>query len=183
MNINPMSWDAPKIIIFAALFCIVFPRAAATYAIGRGVIAGMARTRFATKMQGPAYQRATELVARYGAPIVAVSFLTVGFQSLALLAAGGLRMPLRRFAPGLIVGSMLWALLYGTVGFVGFELWLMAYRFSPWLAVGGTVLVVLALVSFIVYRHRRGRQELAVELVDEPEQPVAADAPGHPAER
>lgn len=182
MNFNPMSWDAPKIIIFAALFCIVLPRAAATYAIGRGLIAGVSRTRFAKKMQGPAYQRATEIVARYGAPVVALSFLTVGFQTLALLAAGGLRMPLRRFIPGLIVGSMLWALLYGTVGFVGFELWVMLYEFSPLLAIGGTVLAIVALVGFILHRRIR-KKEATAEVAEPAEQPTAPDAANHSAER
>lgn len=154
MNLNPMTWDAPKWIVFVALFCIVSPRATATYAIGRGLVAGAARTRFAARMQGPGYQRATQLVARYGAPVVSLSFLTVGLQSAVLLAAGGLKMPWRRFIPGLIVGSMLWALLYGTVGFVGFELWTALYRFSPTLAVGGTVLVVAGLIGFIMWRRR-----------------------------
>lgn len=158
MNFNPMAWDAPRIIIYAALFCIVFPRASATYAIGRGLIAGVARTRFSSKTQSPGYQRATELVARYGAPVVAVSFLTVGFQTLALLAAGGLKMPLKRFIPGLVVGSALWALLYGTVGFVGFELWMVAYEFSPPLAIGGTIAAVVAVVGLILSRRIRAKE-------------------------
>lgn len=159
---NPLAWDAPRIVIYAGLFCIVFMRASATYAIGRGLIAGMAHTRFASKMQGPRYQRATQLVGRYGAPVVAICFLTVGFQTLVLLAAGGLRMALSRFIPALVVGSILWALLYGTVGFVGFELWLALYHFSPLLAIGGTAAVVVAVVGLVLWRRIR-RQEQAVD--------------------
>ena len=113
----------------------------------------MSRTRFSTRIQSPRYEQATELVARYGAPVVAVCFLTVGFQSLVLLAAGGLRMPLRRFIPALLAGSILWALLYGTVGFVGFELWLALYDFSPLLTLGGTAAALITIVM-VVFRRR-----------------------------
>lgn len=150
---NPQTWDAPKLVIYAALFCLVFLRAGATYAAGRGLIAGMSRTRFATRIQSHRYRQATELVARYGAPVVAVCFLTVGFQSLVLLAAGGLRMPLRRFIPALVAGSTLWALLYGTVGFVGFQLWLALYDFSPPLTISGTAAVLITVVVLVL----RGR--------------------------
>lgn len=155
---NPFAWDAPRIVIIAALFCIVFARASATYAIGRGLIAGVSRSKFADRMQGDRFRRASDLVARYGAPIVALCFLTVGFQTLVLLAAGTMKMPLRRFIPGLIVGSIFWALLYGTVGFVGFELWLLAYNFSPLLAIGGSVVLVAGLVSFILWRRIRAHE-------------------------
>lgn len=153
---NPLEWDAPKLVVYAALFCIVFVRAGATYAIGRGLIAGVSNLRFAKRMQGSRYRRATELVALYGAPLVALCFLTVGFQSLVLLAAGGLRMPLRRFVPALVVGAAMWAGLYGTVGFVGVDLWLAVYRLSPALAIGGTAALVAAVVCFM--HRRRGRR-------------------------
>ena len=166
---NPLAWDAPKLVVYAALFCIVFIRAGATYAAGRGLIASMSRTRFATRIQSPRYQQATELVARYGAPVVAVCFLTVGFQSLVLLAAGGLRMPLRRFVPALMVGSILWALLYGTVGFVGFELWLALYDFSPLLTLGGTAAALITIVMVVFRRrvHPEAPDADAVSAVDE----------------
>lgn len=155
---NPMTWDAPRLVIYAALFCIVFPRASATYAIGRGLIAGVSHSRFASHMQGPRFQRASDLVSRYGAPVVALCFLTVGFQTVVLLAAGTLKMPLPRFIPGLVVGSIFWALLYGTVGFVGFDLWLALYRFSPVLAIGGTMVAVAGLVAFILSRRIRNKE-------------------------
>lgn len=169
---NPLAWNAPKVVVYAALFCIVFLRASATYAAGRGLITGMSHTRFATRIQNPRYQQATELVARYGAPVVAVCFLTVGFQSLVLLAAGGLRMPLRRFVPALVVGSTLWALLYGTVGFVGFELWLALFRFSPPLAVGGSAVVVITIVM-LVLRGRVRKQEPAILTASPVDEPAA----------
>ena len=49
------------------------------------------------------------MVARWGAPVVTLSFLTVGIQTLVNLAAGVMRMPLRRYIPALTVGAILWA--------------------------------------------------------------------------
>lgn len=163
---NPLAWDAPKLVVHAALFCIVFIRAGATYAAGRGLIAGMSHTRWAARAQGERHQRAMQLVAGYGAPVVALCFLTVGLQTLILLSAGGLRMPLNRFLPALVVGSAMWSLLYGTVGFVGFELWMMLYEFSPLLAIGGTVVTVATLVG-LALRHRIRTREAtaAAELL------------------
>ena len=62
-------------------------------------------------------------------------------------------MPLRRFIPALLAGSILWALLYGTVGFVGFELWLALYDFSPLLTLGGTAAALITIVM-VVFRRR-----------------------------
>jgi membrane protein DedA with SNARE-associated domain len=48
-----------------------------------------------------------------------VSFLTVGFQTLINLAAGVTRMSLRHYLPAVVVGSVMWAFVYATIGFVG----------------------------------------------------------------
>ncbi len=61
-------------------------------------------------------QRAESVVSRYGAPVVAASFLTVGVQTAINAASGAMRMPARRYVPGLLVGAVLWALLYTTAG-------------------------------------------------------------------
>ncbi len=158
---NPLEWDMPKLLVYAVLFCIVFLRASATYALGRGLIAGASRVKATAKMQGERYQHASRLVERYGAPVISVCFLTVGLQTMVLLAAGGLRMPLRRFLPALGVGSVLWALLYGTVGFVGFRALQMVWEFSPLLC----SIVLCALVALFsglgLYRRIRSRESKA----------------------
>ena len=75
-------------------------------------------------------------MARFGAPLVTLSFLTVGVQTLLNAAAGGLRMPLRRYTPAAIVGSLLWAGLYTTAGFAILE----AIRGAlPWWSLVGAV--------------------------------------------
>ncbi|MCB0883709.1 MAG: VTT domain-containing protein [Propionibacteriaceae bacterium] len=148
----------PKLLVYATLFCIVFSRAAATYAVGRGLIAGASRMRMTAKMQGARYRQACELVARFGAPVVSLCFLTVGFQTMVLLASGGLRMPLRKFLPALAVGSVLWALLYGTVGFVGFHALRVVWEFSPLLCAIAVCLLLAASIGYVLYRRIRSRE-------------------------
>ncbi len=62
---------------------------------------------------------------------MAVSFLTVGFQTLANVAAGVARMPLRRYLPALVIGGLAWALLYATLGVIGFAGFSRLYAVSP----------------------------------------------------
>ena len=83
----------------AALFVIVLVRGGATYALGRGAQAGASRTRLRKVLESDRFERARGLVDRWGAPVVALSFLTVGFQTVANVAAGVARMPLRRYVP------------------------------------------------------------------------------------
>ena len=165
---NPLEWEMPKLLVYATLFCIVFSRAAATYAVGRGLIAGASRMRMTAKMQGARYRQACELVARFGAPVVSLCFLTVGFQTMVLLASGGLRMPLRKFLPALAVGSVLWALLYGTVGFVGFHALRVVWEFSPLLCAIAVCLLLAASIGYVLYRRIRSR-ESAHSKTDQPQ--------------
>jgi membrane protein DedA with SNARE-associated domain len=101
-----------------------------------------------------------EFVARWGAPVVIVSFLTVGIQTLVNLAAGVLRMPLRRYLPALTVGSIIWAFLYATVGFATFAAWRQVYQLSPVVAIASVVVLLAALAAYIIWQLRhRGQDE------------------------
>lgn len=163
-DVDPTRWNAPFAIIAIALFCIVFARANATYWIGRGIVAGTRKTRMAYLLNRPSYQRAERLISSWGAPAVSISFLTIGFQTMVNLAAGVIRMPHRRYLPAVTIGCVMWALIYATVGFVGFEAFSMLWSRSPGLAIGLLVVAVAALVSFIVV-HARNRcgQEIEQE--------------------
>jgi uncharacterized membrane protein YdjX (TVP38/TMEM64 family) len=55
----------------------------------------------------------------------------VGVQTLVNLVAGMTQMPLRRYVPALVAGSLLWGLLYATVGFAGVTAWWQLYQRSP----------------------------------------------------
>lgn len=161
---DPTSWDAPFWAIATGLFLIVMARANGTYWLGRLAARGARRTRIAHAMRSAAYERAVERVTRWGAPVVTVSFVTVGLQTLVLLAAGALRMPLRRFLPAVVAGSIVWALLYATVGFVGFEAVGRLWAHSPALTVGlGALLVVGVGLALATRRSRSPRPARAVE--------------------
>lgn len=102
--------------VFGAFFVIAMLRSNATYWAGRGLRAGGARIGMARHLDRPAVIRTEALVDRWGAPVVALSFLTVGVQTLINAAAGALRMPLSRYVPATVVGSLLWATLYTSAG-------------------------------------------------------------------
>ena len=124
---DPRTWDAPLEVIVVALWVIVMARANGTYWLGRLAARGAESTRIQRLMRSPGYTRAVDRLNRWGAPVVALSFLTIGVQTLVNLAAGGIRMPLRRYLPAVAVGCVAWAFIYGTVGFMGWvglqELW------------------------------------------------------------
>jgi membrane protein DedA with SNARE-associated domain len=96
-------------VALAALFAIVMIRVNATYWIGRGAVAGFSHTRFGGSLQGPKAARAQALIQRWGPYAVVLSFLTIGLQTAINLAAGAARMPVRRYLPAAIVGSVIWA--------------------------------------------------------------------------
>lgn len=149
----------------SALFVIVMLRANATYWAGRGIAAGGRRTRLERQLDSPAMRRAEAIIARWGAPAVSLCFLTVGIQTAVNATAGVGRMPLRRYLPAVMVGSVLWAVLYATVGLAVLNAWLAAAAGSP---VGIAVLVVLvAVIAGGMALRRRRRQQGAEELRDE----------------
>ena len=132
------SWfdDSPFPIAFAVLFGIVFLRAQGTYWIGRAVTAGLLHTRVATWMTSPRMTRAVDALHRWGLPLVTVSFLTVGFQTVVNAAAGLIRMPWLRYTVAMLIGCAVWAAIYATVGIAAFEASLALAARSPWALVG-----------------------------------------------
>ncbi len=140
-----------------ALFVIVLLRAGGTYALGRAARSGAGRSaRVQRLVDSPRFLRAQQLVARWGAPIVVVSFLTVGFQTLANLAAGVGRMPLRRYLPALALGGLLWAVLYATVGLLTWAALSHLYEISPVAATVGVLVLLAGLAGYVVWQVRRG---------------------------
>lgn len=149
---DPTTWDMPFGIIVAALFVIVMLRGNATYLLGRGIAAGARRTRAAKLMESKHYATGAKWLNRWGAPAVSLCFLTVGLQTMVLLAAGITRMPLRRYLPAVIIGCIMWAFLYGTVGMIGFHAISLLWGRSPWLVLALGVLI--AVLIFYVVRKR-----------------------------
>lgn len=139
------------------LWVIVLARAGGTYALGRLAARLTDRWRVATVLEGPRVARALEAVRRWGAPVVAASFLTVGFQTAANAAAGVLRMPLPRYLPALAIGGLAWAVIYATIGLAALAVWLELFLRSPWAAVAVLVIVPATALAIMLTRRRRHR--------------------------
>lgn len=150
-------WPYP--VAVATLFVIVLLRAGGTYALGRGAYAGAGRTRLARLTRTPAFARGQRLVERWGAPVVTLSFLTVGVQTVVNLAAGLGRMPLRRYLPALVVGGLIWAFLHATVWSAGLAGWRLVYERSPLAAAVVAVTLLLALAGYVGWQVRRRAAE------------------------
>ncbi|MFF4607539.1 DedA family protein [Streptomyces sp. NPDC001339] len=150
----------------AALYVIVLLRAGGTFAVGWLAGAGARRSRLAGRISSAKFRRAERAIQRWGAPVVAVSFLTVGFQTAANFLAGSMRMPLPRYLPALFVGGAAWALVYATAGLGALDM--LARLFAERTAIGVAVVVglLLAACGVVVYRRRRAapsRRDAAAE--------------------
>ncbi|MFE5297710.1 DedA family protein [Streptomyces sp. NPDC056632] len=138
-----------------ALYAIVLLRAGGTFAVGWLAGAGARRSRFAGRISSVKFRRVEKAIQRWGAPVVAVSFLTVGFQTAANFLAGSMRMPLPRYLPALFLGGAAWALIYATAGIGVLEV--LGRLFAEQTALGVSVVAALLLAAcgLVVYRRSR----------------------------
>lgn len=148
----PFGWIYLFFVLGAAL------RSQALYWLGRGVRAGVLRSRYGERVESPRIRRAVRFVERWGMPAVPVSFLTVGFQSAVHTSCGLLRVGWLRYTLWAVPGWFAWALVWaggGTAALVG--AFTLAAR-SPW-ALAGVVVVVLTAAAVLALRGRRRRAE------------------------
>ena len=68
-------------------------------------------------MERPLYRKARAFINRWGVIAVPLCFLTVGFQTAVIVTTGFTRMPLRRWIPAMLMGTLMWAAIYTTIGF------------------------------------------------------------------
>ncbi|MFM6850725.1 MAG: DedA family protein [Terrabacter sp.] len=149
---------------FLALFASAMVRSNGTYWVGRGAIASWRRYR---GMHGELTARAEALLRRLGPLAVTLSYLTVGIQTAIHLTAGVMRMPLRWYVPAAVVGSVIWAVLYATIGLAVVQAWLAAEAGSWW----GVAVVALALLALAVWLVARRRTRREPGPVAEPQLP------------
>lgn len=154
-----------------ALYVIVLLRAGGTFAVGWLAGAGARRSRLAARFSSERFQRVERAIQRWGAPVVAVSFLTVGFQTAANFLAGSMRMPLPRYLPALFLGGAAWALLYATVGIGALDMLGRVFAGSTALGVAVVVALLLAVCGVVAYRKRK----------PPPVADTEADGPAHQA--
>lgn len=160
-----MEWiqGLPLLAAWCFLYVVIFCRAGGTYLVGRLALRGAQRSRFRGLVDRPAVHRAEHIIERYGAPVVALSFLTIGFQTAAQAAAGAMRMPYRKYLPALLIGGAVWALIYATIGLAAFWVWFQVLLREPWIAVGLVVLVIGAATVVVVRRVNRTDRNLATD--------------------
>ncbi|MCI4010219.1 VTT domain-containing protein [Brevibacterium sp. ZH18] len=157
---NPLDWSFPLAVTWLIMFGIILVRAGGTYLLGRLARRGIRRVdRIDAIMSGPKYRKAEAMIDRYGAPVIAVSFLMIGVQTVLNLAAGTSAMSYRRYVPALVVGGSVWALIYSTVGFIGFKTLAMAYASAPGLTIGVSVCFLLAVGGLIIGLKKSPEQE------------------------
>ncbi|CAL9624967.1 DedA family protein [Streptomyces sp. enrichment culture] len=142
----------------AALYAIVLLRAGGTFAVGWLAGAGARRGRLAERTSSARFRRVERAIQRWGAPVVAVSFLTVGFQTAANFLAGTMRMPLSRYLPALFVGGAAWALVYATAGLGALDLLAELFAERPAVGAGVVAALVLGVGGVVVRRRRRARR-------------------------
>ncbi|WP_166824087.1 DedA family protein [Brevibacterium limosum] len=148
---NPLDWSFPIAVTWLIMFGIIICRAGGTFLLGRFARKGIRKfDRVEKIMAGPKYRRAEDTIDRFGASVVALSFLTVGLQTVVNLAAGTTGMRYRRYVPALVIGGSLWALIYSTVGFLGFKAVARAYQAEPGLTVGLGLVFVVAVVGLLI---------------------------------
>ncbi|GAA1530605.1 VTT domain-containing protein [Streptomyces albidochromogenes] len=138
-----------------ALYLIVLLRAGGTFAVGWLAGAGARRSRFAERISSAKFQRAERAIQRWGAPVVAVSFLTVGFQTAVNFLAGSMRMPLPRYLPALFVGGAAWALIYATAGLGVLEVLGRLFAEQTALGVSAAAVLLLTVCGVVAYRRRK----------------------------
>ncbi len=150
---NPMSWDGPWIWVWLGLYLIIFCRAGGTYLIGRLVRNGVTRIGAIQRiLASSVYQRAEATIDRWGPPAVAVSFLTIGFQTAMNLAAGVIRMRWYRYLPALLIGGALWATVYTFIGSVSLQAIALAYERWPVATMSIGAVLAAALIGWIIWR-------------------------------
>src|SRR5699024_4010493 len=154
-----MDWvqTVPSVGGVAFLDLVILRRAGGTYALGRGARKAANRGKVAAWLESERVERASRIINKWGAPVVAFSFLTVGFETAANAAAGLTGMSLKRYLPALAVGGFAWAVIYATVGLAAVALWLELFLHCPWAAVAALSLVVGLGVLLRDRRPGRGR--------------------------
>lgn len=125
-------------------------RTTVVFALGRAATVGGRRIGPVRRVtDSPVYRRAERLVNRWGVLAVPACFLTVGLQTAVILTTAVTGMPLRRWIPAMLVGTLIWGTVYGTVGMAVVWAWLR----EPWAVV--LVVALLALLAAARAAHVR----------------------------
>ncbi|QMW66652.1 VTT domain-containing protein [Mumia sp. ZJ1417] len=157
--------EGPAVTVWLFFFVVVFLRAQATYWIARVAAVqvltrphptGGWRARTHDWLEGDSAQRGADVVRRWGALAVPVSFLTVGAQTVINAGAGVVQMPFMRYLLAMIPGCMVWALVWTTIGMSAFYAAVGAGLTTGW-GIALAALTVVGVVAAVVVFRRRSR--------------------------
>lgn len=162
-----MWWEtAPFWVALLGLSAIAMARGQATYWIARLVTEQALRrvrpaegwqARVHAWLQGEGIAHGRRSIERWGLVVVPLCYLTVGFQTVVLAAAGVLRITWLRFSLAQLPGALAWGLIYTTIGFAAWEAILLAAAGSPW-ALAGLIALLVVLAATLVSRRSRARR-------------------------
>ena len=160
--------DWPWLGVYLFFLSGAVARSQAIYWLGRGIAAGVLRSRWKERADTPRVHRATRTVERWGMPIVPAAFLTIGFQSAVFLSVGLLRVGWLRFTAWTIPGCLVWAALWGGGGLAAFAGARELARRSPLLLAAAVLLVGAAATAVtLLVRRRREEREAVASLADD----------------
>ncbi|HLS46558.1 MAG TPA: VTT domain-containing protein [Ornithinicoccus sp.] len=160
-----MDWlnQGPFWIALTGLFLIATARGQATYWIARVVTEQALRRTHPIEgwragvhqwLQGEGTARGRQAIERWGLVMIPVCYLTIGFQTLVLAAAGMLRISWLTFSLVQVPGALAWALIYATIGFAIWAAALTAAAGNP-LTLAGLLAILVVVGVTIVLSHRR----------------------------
>lgn len=154
----------PIEVALAFMWVVGIVRTSIVYALGALAAEGGARLdRIRKAMDSPLYRKARRLINRWGVIAVPLCFLTVGLQTAVIITTGFTKMPLRRWVPAMLVGTLMWACIYTTIGFAI----LAALGLEPWMFPLALAIVITVLVIVSQLRERRiNRETVANATVD-----------------
>ncbi|MFK4783310.1 SNARE-associated domain-containing protein [Lactococcus petauri] len=104
------------------LFIVVFFRAQMTFGLGKLTHMGILKTKWGKKAEKSEENRAGMLaLQKYGWPVIPLSFLTVGFQTVVQLAAGMLDWKWSKYTLVALPGYLAWGFVYAAGGLTLFR--------------------------------------------------------------
>ncbi|WP_270741268.1 hypothetical protein [Lactococcus formosensis] len=104
------------------LFIVVFFRAQMTFGLGKLIHMGILKTKWGKKAEKSEENRAGMLaLQKYGWPVIPLSFLTVGFQTVVQLAAGMLDWKWSKYTLVALPGYLAWGFVYAAGGLTLFR--------------------------------------------------------------
>lgn len=104
------------------LFIVVFFRAQMTFGLGKLIHMGILKTKWGKKAEKSEENRAGMLaLQKYGWPVIPLSFLAVGFQTVVQLAAGMLDWKWSKYTLVALPGYLAWGFVYAAGGLTLFR--------------------------------------------------------------